>query len=137
MKTLEKPLLQDEAPAEPPRGTARRLLISHVLTKFGSKAWEVCRISAPTQRTLEAHIPAAPHVQFSTPLLLLEFSPGDLGAPTAFGLSVFLFKVCLRRPLLPLTMPLSRAVLSLSSAPGSSSLGPCAVAGWTAPTGWS
>ena len=36
--------------------------------------------------------------QFATPLLLLEFSPGDLGAPSVFGLSVFLFKVALPWP---------------------------------------
>ena len=36
--------------------------------------------------------------QFATPLLLLEFSPGDLAAPSVFGLSVLLFKVRRRRP---------------------------------------
>jgi hypothetical protein len=36
--------------------------------------------------------------QFATPLLLLEFSPGDLAAPCTFGLSVFLLKVRRRRP---------------------------------------
>ena len=49
--------------------------------------------------------------QFATPLLLLEFSPGDLGAPSIFGLSVLLFKVRRRRPLHAYTRP------SLSSAP--------------------
>ena len=49
--------------------------------------------------------------QFATPLLLLEFSPGDLGAPSIFGLSVLLFKVRRRRPLHAYTRP------SLSSPP--------------------
>ena len=40
MQPLAEPLLRDAAP-EPPAGTARLLLTSHVLTKFGSKAWEV------------------------------------------------------------------------------------------------
>ena len=40
MRPLAEPLLRDAAP-EPPAGTARLLLTSHVLTKFGSKAWEV------------------------------------------------------------------------------------------------
>ena len=45
MQPLAEPLLRDAAP-EPPAGTARLLLTSHVLTKFGSKAWEV-RITTP------------------------------------------------------------------------------------------
>ena len=40
MQPLVEPLLRDAAP-EPPAGTARLLLTSHMLTKFGSKAWEV------------------------------------------------------------------------------------------------
>ena len=45
MQPLAEPLLRDAAP-EPPAGTARLLLTSHVLTKFGSKAWEV-RVTTP------------------------------------------------------------------------------------------
>ena len=45
MQPLAEPLLHDAAP-EPPANTARLLLTSHVLTKFGSKAWEVPQ---PTQ----------------------------------------------------------------------------------------
>ena len=50
---------------------ARRLLSAHVLTKFGSKAWE-----------------------FATPLLLLHLSPfeDDMSAPAIFGLAVFSLK---------------------------------------------
>ena len=45
------------------------LLAAHACTKLGSKAWE-----------------------FATPLMLLQFSDGNLFAPTVFGLAVFVFK---------------------------------------------
>lgn len=52
--------------------SALPLLVSHAFTKFGSKGWE-----------------------FATPLLLLQFSPdGSLFAPTAFGLSITVIKLC-------------------------------------------
>ena len=58
--SLDAPLLPPGDGAAP--RTRESLLLAHALTKLGSKAWE-----------------------FSVPLLLLQFSPGDLGAPTAFG----------------------------------------------------
>ena len=64
---LQAPLL--EASGRPAPHTATKLLVSHALTKLGSKAWE-----------------------FATPLLLLRFSPGSLLAPTVFGLTIFLFR---------------------------------------------
>jgi len=65
--SLADPLLK---PAhDPAPGTGRSLLLSHTLTKVGSKGWE-----------------------FSTPLLLLTFSPDSLVAPTVFGLAIFLVK---------------------------------------------
>lgn len=119
MQPLAEPLLRDAAP-EPPAGTARLLLTSHVLTKFGSKAWEVPsppKRTSPPASTEGNPSPPQPcyallsrHTsrvceQFATPLLLLEFSPGDLGAPSIFGLSVLLFKVRRRRPLHAYTRP--------------------------------
>ncbi len=64
---LQAPLL--EASGRPAPHTATKLLVSHALTKLGSKAWE-----------------------FATPLLLLRFSPGSLLAPTVFGLTIFLYR---------------------------------------------
>ena len=68
--SLDAPLLPPGDGAAP--RTREFLLLAHALTKLGSKAWE-----------------------FSVPLLLLQFSPGDLGAPTAFGLAIFLVKFAL------------------------------------------
>lgn len=64
---LEEPLLK--ALPSPAPGTGYNLLLSHTLTKLGSKGWE-----------------------FATPLLLLTFTPGSLIAPTVFGLAIFLIK---------------------------------------------
>ena len=50
-------------------GTGWRLLLSHVFTKFGSKAWE-----------------------FATPLMLLYLTYPSLFAPAFYGMSIFLFK---------------------------------------------
>ena len=46
------------------RDHARRILLSTTLSRLGSRSWE-----------------------FATPLLLLEWSPGSLAAPAAFGLA--------------------------------------------------
>jgi len=51
----------------PAKGSRVFLLVSHAATKLGSKSWE-----------------------FATPLLLLNFSPGSLFAPTFFGLIIYL-----------------------------------------------
>jgi hypothetical protein len=66
--SLGAPLLES-TPSGPAAGTGRRLLLSHTLTKLGSKGWE-----------------------FATPLLLMSFTPDSLLAPSAFGLAIFLFK---------------------------------------------
>ena len=114
MQQLTEPLLRDAAPERSPAGTARLLLTSHVLTKFGSKAWEVC-VTTPARMPIGRYVLQPQPMpqpcdallsrqtsrsceQFATPLLLLEFSPGDLAAPSVFGLSVLLFKVRRRRP---------------------------------------
>ena len=75
--TVETPLLGEAGASAPgasavPRSVARRLFLSHALTKFGSRAWE-----------------------FATPLLLLQWSPGSLVAPAAFGMAVMLSRVLL------------------------------------------
>ena len=54
MQPLAEPLLRDAAP-EPPAGTARLLLTSHVLTKFGSKAWEV-RVTTPARMPIGRYV---------------------------------------------------------------------------------
>ena len=54
MQPLAEPLLRDAAP-EPPAGTARLLLTSHVLTKFGSKAWEVC-VTTPARMPIGRYV---------------------------------------------------------------------------------
>lgn len=64
---LDEPLLKAAPPPAP--GTGYHLLLSHALTKLGSKGWE-----------------------FATPLLLLTFTPDSLVAPTVFGLAIFLVK---------------------------------------------
>ena len=99
--------------------------------------------------------------QFATPLLLLEFSPGDLGAPSVFGLSVFLFKVthaavaasqpatAVAQPTATVTLDAHPVATATDGPPhtcaaakpltvdpsyprGSLSSGRCAAAGWTA-----
>jgi len=139
---LAAPLLGD-APEEPPFSTGKKLLLSHVLTKFGSKAWEVTalhisrRDARPPATSQLTHCRLAA-TQFATPLLLLEFTPGDLAAPTIFGLCVFLFKVCWHARGSPVAAPVGKLAHGASRpAHGRSlSLGPRAVAGWTGPTGF-
>ena len=93
---LQAPLL--EASGRPAPHTATKLLVSHALTKLGSKAWE-----------------------FATPLLLLRFSPGSLLAPTVFGLTIFLFRCA------PARRAHARAHLRLCSSASAAHDAPAAV----------